>query len=104
MFLPIFTDQPNLTFISVNQTVNDSDVVQLNCTADGFPTPNITLTRLSPYRDVGMSFKVKGKQDEGYYRCTADNGIGNPASADVFVTVQCKSQLSLYIYFLFWQA
>ena len=41
-----------------------------------------------------MPFLITGKQDEGIYTCTAYNGIGNPSTADVFVTVQCKSQLS----------
>ena len=89
-----FTDQPNLTFISVNQTVNDGDVVWLNCSADGFPAPNIAWTRLFTNRNVHMPLTITGKQDEGFYVCTAENGIGNPATADVFVTVQCKSQLS----------
>ena len=89
-----FTDQPNLKFSSVNQTVNDGDTVRLSCTADGVPKPNIMWTRLSTNRVVHMPMMISGKQDEGFYRCTADNGIGNPATADVFVTVQCKSQLS----------
>lgn len=88
-----FTDQPHITFTSVNQTVNDGDVLSLSCTADGFPAPNITWTRLSTYRDVRIPFIITGKQDEGGYRCTANNGIGNSATADVFVTVPCKCQL-----------
>ncbi|XP_074634705.1 fibroblast growth factor receptor 1-like isoform X1 [Acropora palmata] len=83
-----FTDQPNLKFSSVNQTVNDGDTVRLSCTADGVPKPNIMWTRLSTNRVVHMPMMISGKQDEGFYRCTADNGIGNPATADVFVTVQ----------------
>ena len=89
-----FTDQPHVTFTSVNETVNDGDVVWLSCTADGFPAPNITWTRLSTNRDVNMPMTITGKQDEGFYMCTADNGVGNPATAHVFVTVQCKSQQS----------
>ena len=89
-----FTDQPNVIFTAVNETVNDGDVVWLNCTADGFPAPNITWTRLSPYRHVRMPIIITGEHDEGVYRCTANNGIGNPATADVFVTVHCKSQSS----------
>ena len=90
----IYTDQPNVTFITENQTVYDGDTVWLSCTADGFPAPNITWTRSSTKRDVQMPMTIRGKQDEGVYRCTAHNGIGNPVTADVFVTVQCKSQLS----------
>ena len=36
-----------------------------------------------------MPLKIS-KQSKGGYRCTADNNIGNPASADVFITVQCE--------------
>ena len=90
LFLPTLTDQPNLTFISVNQTVNDGDVVWLNCTADGFPAPTIIWTRFSANRAVQMPMTITGKQDEGVYRCTADNGIGSSVTADVFVTVECK--------------
>ena len=93
LFLPIFTDKPSIRFISVNQTVNEEDVVWLNCTADGFPAPNVTWTRLSTNRIVSIPLTITGKHDEGGYRCTADNGIGNPSTADVFITVECKSQL-----------
>ena len=65
----------------------------LSCTADGFPRPKITWTRLPTNRIVSMPFTITGKHDEGVYRCTASNGIGNPATADVFISVHCKSQL-----------
>ena len=37
-----------------------------------------------------MALNITGKQDEGFYRCTANNGIGNAATAEVFITVQSK--------------
>ena len=61
----------------------------LNCSAGGFPTPNITWTRVSDNRVVMMPLTIS-TQDGVVYRCTATNNIGQPASADVFVTVQCK--------------
>lgn len=70
--------------------MNDSDIVNLICKAGGKPTPNITWTRVSDNSSVTFPFTISGKQDEGQYRCTADNGIGNPARRDVFVTVQCE--------------
>ncbi|XP_068686466.1 uncharacterized protein [Montipora foliosa] len=79
---------PNITFISLNQTVAEGHVVLLNCTADGYPGPNITWTRLSTNRIVSMPLTITGKQDEGAYRCTADNRIKNSATSDVFLTVQ----------------
>lgn len=61
----------------------------LTCTAEGSPAPNITWTRVSDNTVVMMPLSIS-TQDEGFYRCTATNNIGQPASADVFVTVQCK--------------
>jgi len=33
---------------------------------------------------------IAGKQDEGGYRCTADNGVKTPDSNVTFITVQCR--------------
>ena len=85
-----FVDPPSITNISGNQTVTVGDIVTLICTADGRPTPNITWTRLSDNSVVTFPLTITGIQDEGAYRCTADNGIGNPAGRDVFITVQSK--------------
>ncbi|XP_068686971.1 fibroblast growth factor receptor 3-like isoform X2 [Montipora foliosa] len=79
---------PNITSISLNQTVAEGDVVQLNCTADGNPEPNITWTRLSNDSIVSMPLTITGKQNEGGYRCIAHNGIGNVVTSDVFIAVQ----------------
>ena len=89
-FYPL-TDPPS-TNISGNITVNDTDTVTLNCAEDGFPKPNITWTRLTNNSVIPETFSISGKQDEGYYRCTADNGIGNPATGDIFITVKSKSK------------
>ena len=71
--------------------------MNLICNATGDPEPSITLTRLSDNTIVNSSFTITGKQDEGAYRCTADNGVGNAATADVFIVVQSKfiSQVSI---------
>ena len=60
----------------------------LNCTADGNPPPNITWTRLSSNSHVNFPLTVR-RQDEGGYRCTADNGFGIKIR-DVFITVKCE--------------
>ena len=90
-----FIVPPNITHISANQTVNDGDNMTLHCSAEGFPAPNITWTRVSDNRVVMMPLTISTK-DEGVYRCTATNNIGQPASADVFVTVQCEFQKSQF--------
>lgn len=85
------TDPAAITHISGNQTVNESDVVTLSCTADGNPTPiNINWTRVPGNSPVSFPLTISGKQDEGGYRCTADNGIGNPASQVVYIIVESE--------------
>ena len=86
----LFTDQPHITRISGNQSVKEKSKVILNCTADGNPTPNITWTRLSDNSVVTFPLTITGKQDEGVYECTADNGIGTPATAVVSIVVESK--------------
>ena len=66
----------------------------LNCTADGNPPPNITWTRLATNSDVTFPLAAR-RQDEGGYRCTADNGFGIKIR-DVFITVQCEYEYLFY--------
>jgi len=70
--------------------VIETEEVTLNCSAKGIPTPNITWTRISDNSSVSFPLTITGKQDEGGYRCTADNGIGNPASKVVYIIVESK--------------
>ncbi|XP_068734398.1 limbic system-associated membrane protein-like [Montipora capricornis] len=81
-------DPPKITSISLNQTVDEGDVVPLSCTADGNPEPSTKWTRLTSNSIVRMPLTIEGKRDEGGYLCTADDGIGNSASSSVFITVQ----------------
>ena len=83
--------------------MNKSDVLSLKCTADGYPAPNITWTRLSDNNVVTMPLTISGKLDEGFYRCTADNGFGSPARRDVLITLPSKFVFflcSLFIYYI----
>jgi len=84
--------------VSDDRTVNKGDLLSLNCTVDGYPAPNITWTRLSDNSVVIFPFTITGKQDEGTYRCTADNDFGNPASKDVIITLPSKSLFNLMEY------
>ena len=86
-----------ISHTSENQTVNPSDKVYLNCTADGIPIPTISWSRLSDNSIVTMPFNITGRKDQGGYRCTAYNGIGDPDSADVYITVQSKSNIILVL-------
>lgn len=84
-------DAPTIISISINNTVSETDSVALACTADGNPTPNITWTKICDHRPVSFPLTITGKQDEGGYRCIADNGVGNPDSDVTFINVQCRS-------------
>ena len=68
-----FVVPPLITSISEDRTVNKGDLLLLRCTAGGYPAPNITWTRPSDNNVVTFPLTFTGKQDEGVYRCTADN-------------------------------
>ena len=87
---------PAITNISGNQTATEGDSVTLNCEAAvGNPKPRITWTKVSDNTSVVTFPLVISRQDEGYFRCTADNDDGNPATKDVFLTVhrECSRML-----------
>ena len=90
-FVWLFLDPSSITHIIHDRIVNETDVVQLNCTADGNPPPKIRWTRVPDNNPVSKVLNITGKQDEGLYRCTAENGVGNVATKDVNITVLCKS-------------
>ena len=85
-----FAVPPTITEISGHQTVTEGGSVTLKCLADGKPMPNIVWTRLSDYSVVSMTLTDIRRQDAGNYRCTANNGIGSPATGDVLIVVQCE--------------
>ena len=78
---------PEIISVSDNQTVNKDDSVSLNCTANGYPTPTITWTKVSDNSPVSFPLTITGKQNEGLYKCIADNGVGSPLTEEVFITV-----------------
>ena len=84
------TDAAKINYTSGTQTLNESDTLNLNCVADGNPTPNITWTRVSDNKAVFFPLIISGKQDEGVYGCNASNGVGSPDSRIIFVFVLSK--------------
>ena len=85
-----FVDPPSNIVTSSNQTVIAPDELTWNCSADGKPKPIITWTRLSDNTEVTMPLNITGEKDAGYYRCTADNGVGSPLTKEVFIDVLCE--------------
>ncbi|XP_068733307.1 fibroblast growth factor receptor 3-like [Montipora capricornis] len=86
---------PSNIVISSNQMVTAPAKLTLNCSADGKPKPIITWTRLSDNTAVTMPFNITGKKEAGHYRCTADNGVGNPLTKDVFINVLFRPMVTL---------
>ncbi len=89
-FFSFHSDSPTIVAISGNQTVNEGDVLNLNCTADGNPPPSIAWTKLFENISVFFPLTITGKENEGVYRCTSDNGVGKPASRESLVLVKSK--------------
>ena len=64
--------------------------VSLFCLAEGNPAPTITWTKVANNKRVNFPLSIRGSQDEGMYRCTAENGVGGPVTKFVNMTVRCK--------------
>ena len=90
-FVWLFSDPPKITHIMNDSIVNDGDTVTLDCQADGYPLPTIRWIFVSNNSFVPRTFRITGKQEEGFYICIANNGVGNPATRDVYITVLRKS-------------
>lgn len=94
----LFSDPPSITHIMNDMTVNDGDTVTLDCQADGNPPPTIRWIFVNDSSYVPGLFSITGKQNEGFYRCIAENTVGRDESTrDVYLTVFCKSNLNLVV-------
>jgi len=91
-FLFCFPVPPHIDRITGNQTVNETDIVTLFCNATGNPpSTSITWARLSDIPNSNVTFPLNiSRQDQGGYRCTADNDVGSPATKETFITVRCE--------------
>ena len=71
--------------------------MQFICEATGKPAPNISWTRVLEngsssevlHQGSTWDFPIINRTASGTYRCTADNGIGNPDRHKVKVNVTC---------------
>ena len=81
------------------------DNVTFHCAASGKPEPTITWTRDGENVGSGeyLSITAQTNLDGSLYKCTAYNGVGQPASATAYLTVlgmvliiACKLQMHLY--------
>ncbi|XP_066025226.1 hemicentin-2-like isoform X2 [Pocillopora verrucosa] len=76
-----------ITNISGEQIVKKGDEVNLFCLAEGNPAPKITWTKVADNSQVNFPLTIRDSQDEGMYRCTAENGVGSPVTKFVNMTV-----------------
>lgn len=70
--------------------VTQGDRFQLRCIANGKPEPIITWTKQGETLTTGETLTVTsaGRGDAGRFRCSADNGAGNPVFKDFEVFVR----------------
>ena len=90
-------DRPNITEISRNLALNESNDVTLSCNATGKPSPNFMWSRPGnkdkKYPGSVLPLKNISREQDGEYWCTATNRVGN-ATASVRVTVNCKYEIN----------
>ncbi|GFU47229.1 neural cell adhesion molecule 1 [Trichonephila clavipes] len=79
-------------------TVKEGETVTLKCNATGNPKPSITWKHAGKHYDNGDGtvFHITNAEidDSGEYECTADNSVGEPASA--VITVEVVSAPKVY--------
>ena len=89
---------PSLLQSPVKTTVNQSQTAILKCSADGYPTPQVTWSKMNSQLPVGrhvveasgaLILKYVRPGDEGVYSCKAKNLLGS-VDASAKLTVQCK--------------
>lgn len=79
--------------------MNETDDMKLFCNASGNPIPRITWSfledpmKMTPVANETLILRRVNKAQAGSYRCTAANGDGKPAVADVKVEINCKSPI-----------
>ena len=93
---------PSLLQSPVKTTVNQSQTAILKCSADGYPTPQVTWSKLNSQLPVGrhvvessgaLILKYVRPGDEGVYSCKAKNLLGS-VDASAKLTVQCKHTIT----------
>lgn len=69
----------------------------LKCVAEGKPMPSVIWTRPFDNSVVTMPLVGISRHDVRDYRCTAQNGVGNPDIRNITIDVQCEFRLYIYM-------
>lgn len=101
LFSSSFIALVNFTNVSSDTTLLEGQDQQLFCIASGRPDPNIIWVRISPsgivsdvlHRGTIWDFKNINRTEAGTYRCIANNGVEDPVSHTINVTVLCEYKL-----------
>ena len=98
-------DSPTVSLTSDPDPVLEGEKVTLICNTTGTPPPSIEWSKVGNSTVLSSTsvltlYNVKRPvtpNDTVQYRCTAKNGYGDPASAEVTVQVYCKYIFKFYI-------
>ena len=101
LFSSSFIAVANFTNVSSDTTLLEGQDLQLFCIASGRPDPNITWVRISPsgfvtdvlHRGTTWDFKNISRAEASIYRCIASNGVEDPVSHTIDVSVICEYKL-----------
>lgn len=90
-----------------NTTAREGSRVKLSCQAEAFPN-NVTYewlhdgaavlptSRTTVYADGSLVFTSVDVDDAGWYTCRPTNGLGLTPEATAYLTVTCKSRVTLH--------
>ncbi|XP_070395111.1 cell adhesion molecule Dscam1-like isoform X2 [Dermacentor albipictus] len=98
--IPQWTAEPKDASVTAGQAL------RIECSASGFPVPNVYWRRIEPGKDASKTSIATGsgstaliapkttKDTEGKYICEADNGIGAALKKIVFVKVKLPAKFT----------
>ena len=99
LFLCFFEDAPSVDVYPTSSVVVEGKNVTLSCNASGKPYPRLTWTKVGGLGQVlsqtstfivNNASRTVNANNMIQYQCSADNGVGRPATAVANVTVHCK--------------
>ena len=87
--------RPQITAKLKNNIANEMDNVSFHCAASGKPEPTITWTRDGQNVGSGeyLNITAQTNLNGSVYKCTAENGIAQPASATATLTVKALGMI-----------